>query len=387
MKHLFRQLLFIILVSIGTNTLAQETFAISGIVTDEKHEPIKSATVFISGSQQATATDANGRFTFGGMAAGNYLLSAKMLGYAMASQPVTIHDKSVNIAFSIEVKPLMLNEVKISVDKDWEKHYAIFKKQFLGTSVNAKKCVIVNPEIIHFNSKRIGSYDILLKAEADDFLIIENKQLGYRIKYLLKSFQYNSDTHLTFYDGDNSFEELEGTDDQKKAWVQNRSTVYKGSLMHFLRSVFANTVLNEGFITNQLFKSSNVFDPQTYMNPSPVKFDSLVTTVDTSFISFKFSALNISYDPEKALGVKKSELKKEAMNNTPLDKSNSQNNSLAVNQTGKSSQVLLHLKEAIIDARGSVSTGYRTFLIRGKWADSRIADQLPFEYLPPKTIN
>ncbi|MDB5158605.1 MAG: hypothetical protein JWR50_3312 [Mucilaginibacter sp.] len=399
MKHLACRLLFILFVFVGANALAQDAYTVSGTITDENNKPVKGATVFISGTQKITSTNTDGQFTFGGMAAGNYVLSTKMLGYGISSQDVTVHDKSVNITVALKVKPIVLNEVKIGSDKNWAKHYALFKDQFLGTSANAKNCVILNPEIINFSTRNASDNKffkidggILLKADADDFLIIENHQLGYRIKYLLKTFEHNTTTLHTFYDGDYSFEELDGTDDQKKVWSQNRVIAYKGSLMHFLRSVYANTVLDEGFIARQMFKSLNTFDPKVYMYPTPVKFDTLVTPLNNSFISLKFKALNIDYDPKNAARLKQGQLtqqeKQEESNSKLFGKSNNPDNASVVITTDKSSQLLLYLKEAAIDARGSVFTGYiRTFLIRGDWANKRIGDQLPFEYQPPKTTN
>ncbi|MET4084139.1 hypothetical protein ABIB40_004113 [Pedobacter sp. UYP30] len=390
MKHLTR-LLFILTVFISANALAQEAYTISGIVINKKQEPIKNATVFISGSKKITATDANGRFTFDGMTAGNYQISTKMLGYDAPAQAITIHDRSVSITISLSAKSITLNEVNIGTDKNRERFYNMFKTQFLGGSKDAKNCTILNPETIDFSSKGVGPDDILLKANASDLLIIKNEQLGYKIKYLLRSFEYNSKTHITFYDGDTNFEEMAGTDEQKKVWATNRLAAYNGSLMHFLRSVYSNTVLNEGFIANQMVKSRNSFDPKIYMIPTPVKFDTLVTKIDTSFISFKFTALNIVYNPKEVVRLKDKELKiQKQTNHTTAEKPSGKDALVNITEIKKSSQLFLYLKEAVIDARGSVSTGYKTFLIRGNWANKRIGEQLPFEYLPPKltlTIN
>ncbi|TSJ44141.1 carboxypeptidase-like regulatory domain-containing protein [Mucilaginibacter corticis] len=398
MKHLACRLLFILFVFLSANVMAQAGYTLSGTVTDENNQPVKGTTVFISGSQQITSTNKDGQFTFGNMGAGNYLVSTNMLGYAASSQDVTIYDKSVDITISLKVKPITLKEVKIGSDKNWAKHYALFKDQFLGTSADAKNCTILNPEIINFSTQKIprnifeAEDHLILKADADDFLIIENKKLGYRIKYLLKTFEHNSANLHTFYDGDNSFEEMDGTADQKKVWAQNRLAAYKGSLMHFLRAVYANTVLKEGFITNQLFRSKNQWDKQNYVDPNPVRFDTLVTVINSSHVSFKFKAINIAYDPKKAARLLNHETtkeeKQEEANARLFGKSNSQTSTVLVTQTNNNSQLLLYLKEAVIDARGSVFTGYiKTFLIRGEWANKRIGDQLPFEYQPPNNTN
>jgi hypothetical protein len=384
MNHLACRLLFILLIFTGTDLLAQGTYTISGTVTNEEGNPVQGATVFISGAQKITATNAAGEFTFVGMAAGNYLISTKMLGYAAPAQAITLHDQSLKINIKLKVKAITLNEVNITTAENRKLFYDIFKDQFLGKSVNQKKCVILNPEILYFTSQKLNQYDLILKAEADDLLLIENKVLGYRIKYLLRSFQYNSKTHITSYDGDSSFEEMEGTVEQKKIWGQNRLSAYQGSLMHFLRSVYANNVIGEGFVANQMVKSSNVFNSRAYIDPKTVQFARFVTRVDSSFVSYKFNALNISYQPKKAAKLEKQALKTPQKDNEALTDQSNEAALLPLDATGKSSQLLLYLKEAVIDVRGSVSTGYQTFLIRGYWAEKRIGEQLPFEYLPLK---
>ncbi|NNU33175.1 hypothetical protein HK413_01480 [Mucilaginibacter sp. S1162] len=64
-------------------------------------------------------------------------------------------------------------------------------------------------------------------------MIIENKRLGYRIHYLLKDFGYSTKNNTALYHGDFSFEELPGSDDDKKKWAKNRAETYRGSFMHF----------------------------------------------------------------------------------------------------------------------------------------------------------
>lgn len=281
------RLLFVLLLFINFSLFAQDTYTLSGVVINEKSAPIKGATVFISGSKMITATDNEGRFTFDGIKSGNYSISTKMLGYAALAQDAIVQDKSLHISIIMKVKPILLNVVNIGTDNNWRNHYALFKDQFLGTSENAKNCVILNPEIINFSSQKITKYHMLLNADADDFLIIENKRLGYRIKYLLRTFNYNATKRITYYDGDCYFEELVGTDKQKKVWERNRAIAYGGSLMHFLRSVYTKTTINEGFRINELVKIEGQLGEKYALNPNPVNFDMLISTMNSSFVSFK----------------------------------------------------------------------------------------------------
>jgi hypothetical protein len=373
MQKIVSLFLIILTLFISARLFAQDAYTLSGVVIDAKSAPIKGATVFISGSKMITATDNEGRFTFDGIKSGNYSISTKMLGYAALAQDAIVQDKSLHISIIMKVKPIMLNVVSIGTDANWKKHYALFKDQFLGTSENAKNCVILNPEIINFSSQKITAYHMLLNADTDDFLIIENRRLGYRVKYLLRTFNHNGTRRITSYDGDCYFEELEGTDLEKIVWMENRETAYGGSLMHYLRSVFAKTTVHEGFTTNELTKVGDQAMVHYAMNPTPVNFDMLVSPVDSSFVSFKFTALNIDYKSKNSSNFKKEDSAK--------SKKNKEKSMLTVSPPRENSQLLLHLDEAIIDARGSTLIGYRTFLIRGNWAEKRIGDQLPPEIM------
>ncbi|GAA4098726.1 hypothetical protein GCM10022392_23260 [Mucilaginibacter panaciglaebae] len=348
---------------------SQSEYTISGRVTNEKQKPISGAIVFIDGSQIATATDNIGRFEVNAPGPGSYHLLVKMMGYAVVSKDVMLTGKSINLDISLTIKPIILHEVNIGSDKNWAKNYAIFKKEFLGTTVNARACEILNPEIINFStSKR------MLYADADDFLMIENKKLGYRIKYLLKTFEHSA-LARTSYSGDVIFEELAGTEYQKQEWAKNRLETYNGSMMHFLRAVFNNVTLNEGFVTNQMYQSNG----KHYYNPNPIKFDTLVTAINTSFVSFKFTGLRIVYDPVKATALMASDHTAAANSHIIMEDIS------APEKTASESELILSLKGgAVVDAAGRVFSGYlRSFLIRGAWTYKRVGDQLPFEYQPP----
>ncbi|WP_214072539.1 carboxypeptidase-like regulatory domain-containing protein [Mucilaginibacter sp. dw_454] len=366
MKPTLRNLIFCLLLLICSRVSAQKNvYIISGKVTGENNLPVNHATVFINGSQMIATTNAEGKFEIALTDPGSYQVSVKVMGYAPYSQDVRVKDKSVVANIELTVKSIMLQPVDVGAKTSWAKNYAIFKSQFLGTSDNAKNCEILNPEVLNFKTNKN-----LLSAEADDFLIIENKSLGYRIKYALKAFTHNTTELVTSYDGDTNFEELQGTDEQKKEWSKKRLEAYKGSMMHFMRSVFNNKTASEGFVAYKSIKANLGF---MRIDTIPVKFETLVTALDTSFISLKFVGLHIIYDPENAVAISKGQAK---LTPTPI---------VGHNVTKNISELFLYLKEAIVDGQGGVFSGYRTFLIRGDWTNKRIGDELPFEYEPDAT--
>ncbi|MBE9661031.1 carboxypeptidase-like regulatory domain-containing protein [Mucilaginibacter myungsuensis] len=347
---------FIAFLMFSVAAVAQQTFIISGTVVDENGAPAKSVTVFISGTKKITATDAEGKFSLSSITPGTFQLSVQMIGYGAQVQNVIIKDKNVTVNVALKVKATELREVVIGPDR-WEERYAIFKRQFLGTSDNAKECTIINPKVISFSTNKKK-----LMADADEFLIIENKRLGYRIRYLLKAFEYED--AVTKYDGETSFEELEGTESEKKRWAKNRLQAYEGSMMQFLRSVYHNTAKQDGFVVRALHTSE--ISGSLMLSADPVTFDSLARGTDTTFISLRHKTLYIQHIKGDENKVTEESYKLKV---TDIYKN-------------KGSLLSLNLPEALIDSKGAY-TDYRTFMIQGLWASMRIGDQLPFEYQPP----
>jgi len=370
MKNICQLLFFTIFLLASDRVFAQEGYTVSGVVINEKGEPQKDATVFIGGSERVMPTDENGRFNFTSILSGTYQLSVQLLGYAPLTRNVIVKNSPVKVDMQLQQKTIKLEQVNIGKKNASEKNLKVFKEKFLGQSANAKQCVILNPEIINFSTKK-GQ----LFADADNFLIIENKRLGYRLHYLLNGFSYTHTEGTVSYHGECSFEELDGNVKQKKQWAKNRLEAYQGSFMHFLRSVYANNTLENGFITKPVDGYATLkYDTTTIRLPDrviigdrPVMFDSLITAIDSNFMSFKFrQQLYVIYNPKIAARFK--------ANKSDLQQS------ITVDQKG--SVLRLATDQSIIDKKGSY-TDYRDFFIHGYWATARVGDQLPVEYKPP----
>ncbi|RZK60593.1 MAG: carboxypeptidase-like regulatory domain-containing protein, partial [Pedobacter sp.] len=92
----------------------------------------------------------------------------------------------------------------------------------------------------------------LLTVKASDFLVIENKALGYKIKYLLQDFEYNYKSKIVYFAGLPSFEDLKGSKSKQKNWSKKRVIAYNGSIQHFFKSLYNNTLAAEGFEINKI---------------------------------------------------------------------------------------------------------------------------------------
>ncbi|WP_217451929.1 carboxypeptidase-like regulatory domain-containing protein [Mucilaginibacter humi] len=79
MRIIYKLLLLIFLSAASTGIFAQARYDVSGTVTNEKGEPLKSATVFIGGSERVMPTDDNGRFKFTNVAQGTFRFLCRCL--------------------------------------------------------------------------------------------------------------------------------------------------------------------------------------------------------------------------------------------------------------------------------------------------------------------
>ncbi|MFD0939353.1 carboxypeptidase-like regulatory domain-containing protein [Pedobacter boryungensis] len=262
---------FILIACISVYSFAQNTYSISGIVKDNK-ETLPGASVYISGYKIATSTNSEGQFSLTKLAPGNYDILVQMMGYLPYSKNIIISDKSVNIDIILTENATLLKEVLIKPDPNRAYYIALFKDFFLGKTPNANECTILNTNVLGINDDIQNS---LLTIQASDFLIIENKALGYRIKYLLKNFEYNYRTKIIYYAGNSSFEELKGGRAKQNKWKKNREIAYNGSIQHFFKSLYSNTIKEEGFVINKL---------GTIPNPAR-KPDSLINTTIKRLIS------------------------------------------------------------------------------------------------------
>jgi hypothetical protein len=239
---------FILISCFSICSFAQNTYSIIGIVKDKK-ETLPGASVYVSGYKIATSTNNEGQFVLPKLAPGNYDILVQMIGYLPYSKNVIISDKSITINVLLTENATLLKEVVIKPDPNRAYYIALFKDFFIGKTPNADECKILNTDVLNINDDIPNS---ILTIIASDFLVIENKALGYRIKYLLKNFEYNYRTKIIYYAGLSSFEELKGGSAKQKKWLKNREIAYHGSIQHFFKSLYANRVNEEGFVINKL---------------------------------------------------------------------------------------------------------------------------------------
>ena len=232
--------------------LAQTTGPISGVVIDqESKKPLSDVHVFLSNTTKGDISGNNGAFSIATIQPGTYQLVVMRLGYTRHIQSIVVSDKPTYLEISLS--PLVYEMEDVTVDggvagkkrerlnKKWNLDLSEFTKRFLGETQNRRGCKIVNPDVIWID-KIAG----LLTASATEPIIIENRSLGYRLTYALEEFwATNKEFRFT---GEPFFEELESSKTREiKRWRERRIAAFEGSLLHFLRSLAANRLKENGF--------------------------------------------------------------------------------------------------------------------------------------------
>ena len=234
--------------SVSAFSQSTSPFIIKGTITElESGEPMSFATVFLSSTTYGTVSDPDGIFNLEVDQQGTYDLIVKFSGYKTFVRSVKLFDSPVleiDVALEPDVRNLADFTVTAEKDELWRRNLEDFKRGFLGTSEFAQECKILNEEDIDFYFDKTNN---IYETYAREPLIIENKALGYKIKYILEEYKvYMSENYVRFY-GFPVFEEMKEGKKPKKKWLENREIAYNGSIDHFFSALYSNSLTSEGY--------------------------------------------------------------------------------------------------------------------------------------------
>lgn len=236
-----KQLCFIYFLSlISFNIQAQ---IIKGRVLDKvTHKPVVFANVYFNGTIiTGSTTDSLGYFRL--KQQDNHIpFYVSFMGY----KTQRIKNYSSNKNLTIYLNPISFNLpfVELNYSKSYRrKKERIFKREFLGTTSLAHYCTIENINQIRlvFSKDKKTLYGYSNKP-----IVINNRYLGYKIKYYLNQFYYRRDT--VFFQGSYYFKEIKIIDSiALKKIKKHRKSVYLGSKMHFIRALYNNRLKEERY--------------------------------------------------------------------------------------------------------------------------------------------
>jgi hypothetical protein len=227
-----------------------QPFSIEGKVVDgQTKKRLAGAFVFINQSLNAVRTDSSGAYVLNDIPDQSFEVVVSVPGYEHLTYRATPSKPKTLVVFELK----SLTDTAKNYDKDgWRKYGSAFMVNFLGTTINAAECELLNPEVLRFN------YDDStreLSVWAVDKLQIINDGLGYMINYQLESFKLNPSKGYLLNRGYANFKNLTTKREEiKNKWELRRHVAYRGSGMHFMRSLYSNNLANEGFEIHKLKK-------------------------------------------------------------------------------------------------------------------------------------
>jgi hypothetical protein len=252
--------IFILSLLLGPVALKAQTsfYKVKGKVIDKNTRlPLQGASVFAQNTTIGEATDSAGNFSIY-LPEGGYSLATTYTGYETETIRIS-HATSLNDSLVIELNPEQksLEAVTIVINPEvkngWEKYGSFFTDNFIGQTKFAKQCVIKNPEVLHFYFSKKNNK---LKVLAKEPLIVDNFALGYTLKFSIDSFTNYYNTKTNLFIGYPLFEQMPGDSLQQKIWNENRAEVYKGSLLQFMRSLYWQTLQEDGFQLQFIVKNT-----------------------------------------------------------------------------------------------------------------------------------
>lgn len=369
----------VIAVLLLNKVTAQTTYNVNGSVTDaHSGAPLAGATVYISNSSKGDVTNEKGAYSITGLLNGKYDLIVSYVGFQTEIYGLNIEGKNVQVSFKLNRAPKALAEIIVKIDsKTLQRRFETFFNAFIGTDKIARHTHIINPEVIHLTEKA-G----VLIAQSKAPLIIENKDMGYSIQYLLKNFTYDQKKGDLQYFGYPYFEEMKTQKrSEQRKWERNREKAYRVSRLRFFRTLGEQRLIEQGYIVGSLtpkeqklsiislrgkITKSNTFDITLFNGKyqdslfwPEVPYDSIMNQFPDGRYLLDFNGL-LSVDATLALGHAV-----EAGDYVP----------------GQNFSVISIKKPVVVNEYGLPDNPF-DIVVYGDWVNMRIAWLLPFNYEP-----
>ena len=108
--------LITLILSFAANVLFAQV-NINGKITDEKSEPVKSASVHLLNTNKGVVSDERGGFALRNVLPGNYIIEFSAIGYATQYRDVSVGKESPDLTINLQQTSNRLNEVLVTAQK------------------------------------------------------------------------------------------------------------------------------------------------------------------------------------------------------------------------------------------------------------------------------
>lgn len=374
----------LLFVTLSVSAISQ--FSVHGVVLDSAtREPLNAASVFCQNTTIGSTTNKQGEF----------YISLKPGAYDLIISYTGFQTQTIRVTEQTKLEVLMLKEDKSmgeviiksssEVADGWTKHGAFFLDYFLGSTPNAAQCELKNPEVLKFYFYKKSNR---LKVLATEPLQIANNALGYNLRYQLDSFVYYNASSINSYRGYCLYTEMAGSDSLKNIWAKNRRNTYDGSKLHFMRSYYDSTLIEDGWIIDMLDekddkkfnKVKDVYDTAVYnalvLYPEITVTDSISLTdslpVQRTILDSAHASTQVEFFYPRKISITytKRSPEKEYLKKMNLPK----NIPYIISY--------VDLKDWIAITENGYYYEQKEWINQGYWSWKNVADLLPYDYLP-----
>ncbi|GHT67945.1 hypothetical protein AGMMS50239_32040 [Bacteroidia bacterium] len=348
-------------------TILSAQTTLQGTVLDTKtKEPVAYASVYLDGTTIGTATDLDGRFSLTVKNRIHTRLVVSFMGYesVVISNPY----ESIPEIIYLDEKDINLGEVIVWGKPTFTEKQKMeaFKDQFLGMTEAGYSCKILNEDVIRLSynpetNKLYGYADVPIE--------IENKYLGYKIRFELIEFTLHlkRKKSLALIDtvsiiGLSFFEDLKKNEIN---YAERREKIYKFSSRRFFKLLAERKIeLSDFRIYNYNVKAKVLTHPLQARNLFALKknsSDSTTTIVLNSKKKDDFGIFNISV-------INVGKLSERVIRDTPY-------------KTIASSKLHFFVDTFSVDKYGNTNL-IKGIFINGIMGKQRVGDTMPTDYLP-----
>ncbi|MGZ8523893.1 MAG: DUF5686 and carboxypeptidase regulatory-like domain-containing protein [Chitinophagaceae bacterium] len=158
---------------------------ISGVITDEKGNPLPYASVSIKGTKKGTTTNSSGRYSID-LVPGQYTLVAQYVGYAKREKPITVTENDQSVDFTLSIQELTLSEVIVKKGEDPAYEIirnAIKKRNFYNDQVDSFSVSVYIKGLMRSGAMPAKIFGKIIERDANDGL----DSLGKGILFLSES--------------------------------------------------------------------------------------------------------------------------------------------------------------------------------------------------------
>ncbi|WP_425389922.1 carboxypeptidase-like regulatory domain-containing protein [Ekhidna sp.] len=212
---------------------------VDGILLDASNsEPVAYAHVILADSSHGTFTNYDGKFQL--------IVDQIPTGIIISHVNYVRHETKIGneVRLRVNLKPIenQLEDIEIEskVDKKWRREYKIFRQELFGLNPLSEDCKILNPWVIDF--ERSNGFT----ATSDELLEISNEALGYIVQFRLDGFQKKGGK-VSLKGEPADIKDLSEDEENLEYFNQGRYAAYKGSIFHFIASLSAGELPQNGF--------------------------------------------------------------------------------------------------------------------------------------------